>query len=339
MIAESRALIEIRDLTIEYRVPARDWRASAPMLRAVDGVSLDIGRGETLGLVGESGCGKSTLGRTMLGLHRPAHGSVSFDGVNLSSLGGEDLRRFRRRAQMVFQDPYASLNPRMKVEQIVGEPLNAHGVGSRAERRQRVRTLLERVGLTEDAANAFPSAFSGGQRQRIGIARALALEPELLVADEPVSALDVSIQAQIVNLLRDLQEELGLTLLMIAHDLAVVRHMAPRVVVLYLGQVMESGPTQRVLERPLHPYTEALVSAVPYPDPPRERRRQRIVLRGDVPSPIDPPSGCRFQTRCPKAMPVCRTVTPLPLPTDDERVVACHLVHPEPPVSRTTRPG
>jgi oligopeptide/dipeptide ABC transporter ATP-binding protein len=229
---------------------------------------------------------------------------------------------------MIFQDPYASLNPRMKVQQIVEEPLRAHGVGNRGERRARVRELLDLVGLPAGAADRFPHAFSGGQRQRVGIARALALQPELVVADEPVSALDVSIQAQIVNLLRDLQDQLGLALLVIAHDLAVVRQMAPRVAVMYLGRVVESGPRELLFGAPLHPYTQALLSAVAIPDPVAERRRERIVLRGDVPSPIDPPAGCRFHTRCPHAMDVCRRLDPALRETGDGRTVACHLVHP-----------
>jgi oligopeptide/dipeptide ABC transporter ATP-binding protein len=326
--ANGEPLVEAQGLTVEFRVSARDWRATSQRLRAVDQVSFDIDRGETLALVGESGCGKTTVGRTLLRLYEPDEGRVLFDGEDLASFSGQRLKAFRRRAQMIFQDPYASLNPRMKVEEVVAEPLRAHGVRSAAERRQRVREALVRVGLPETAGRRFPHAFSGGQRQRIGIARALVLEPELVVADEPVSALDVSIQAQIVNLLKDLQDELGLTLLFIAHDLAVVRQIAVRVAVMYLGAIVELGPRDAVFADPRHPYTQSLLSAVPVPDPSLERRRERIVLAGDVPSPIDPPSGCRFHTRCPHVMAHCRTIEPILRSTGDGRVVACHLVHP-----------
>ncbi len=323
-------LLEIDALTVEFRVSARHWRATSRRLRAVDRVSFHIQPGETLALVGESGCGKTTIGRTLLRLYEPTAGRVVFDGDDLASLSGDGLRRFRRRAQMIFQDPYASLNPRMKVEDVIAEPLRAHRVGSRAERQARVRELLALVGLPDAAAGRFPHAFSGGQRQRIGIARALALKPELVVADEPVSALDVSIQAQIVNLLKDLQDELGLTLLFIAHDLAVVRQIATRVAVMYLGQIVELGPCDTILADPRHPYTQSLLSAVPVPDPVLERLRERIVLTGDVPSTIDLPPGCRFHTRCPFAMESCRTIEPKLQATEDGRVVACHLAHPPP---------
>jgi oligopeptide transport system ATP-binding protein len=313
---------------VEFPVAIRGWGLNKRVLRAVDGVSFNVERHEALALVGESGCGKTTTGRTLLALHRPSAGSVRFDGVEVAGLSGAALRRFRRRAQMIFQDPYASLNPRMKVEEIIEEPLRAHAVGSRAERRARVRELLELVGLSAGSANRFPNAFSGGQRQRIGIARSLALDPEFLVADEPVSALDVSIQAQIVNLLMDLQDELGLTLLLIAHDLAVVRQIATRVAVMYLGQIVELAARDAIFEEPRHPYTQALLAAVPVPDAELERARERIVVTGDVPSPIDPPPGCRFHTRCPFAMEKCRRLTPILRPTDDGGLVACHLVHP-----------
>jgi oligopeptide/dipeptide ABC transporter ATP-binding protein len=325
-------LVDVRDLSVDFRVSARDWRARSTQLRAVDRVSFQIGRGETLGLVGESGSGKTTVGRSLLGLYEPAEGSISFDGAGLAGLSGAELRQFRRRAQMIFQDPYASLNPRMKVADIVAEPLRAHRIGSRAERLRRVHELLVLVGLPERSAARFPHAFSGGQRQRIGIARALALDPELLVADEPVSGLDVSIQAQIVNLLKEIQERLGLTMLLIAHDLAIVRQVAARVAVMYLGRIVELGVREQVLEQPLHPYTKSLLSAVPVPNPAVERTRERVVLRGDVPSPIAPPPGCRFHTRCPAAMPHCRTIEPELAPAADGRLVACHLVHPPPEV-------
>jgi oligopeptide transport system ATP-binding protein len=267
-------------------------------VRAVDGVSLDIMRGETLGLVGESGCGKSTTGRAILRLYRPTGGSVVFDGVEMTKVEGEPLRRMRRRMQMIFQDPYASLDPRMTVGGIVGEPLAIHGIGSRRERRERVAELLDVVGLNPNFLNRYPHEFSGGQRQRIGVARALAVNPDLIVADEPVSALDVSIQAQIINLLEKLQAEFHLTYLFIAHDLSVVRHVSDWIAVMYLGGIVELVRSRELYERPLHPYSVALLSAVPIPDPAVESRRRRIILSGDVPSPANPPSGCRFNTRC-----------------------------------------
>jgi oligopeptide/dipeptide ABC transporter ATP-binding protein len=321
-------LVEVDGLSVEFKVSARDWRATTQRLRAVDGVTFDIRRGETLALVGESGCGKTTVGRALLRLYDPHEGRIRFDGVDITTLSGGELKSFRRRAQMIFQDPYASLNPRMKVEEIVAEPLRAHGVGKSGARRERVREMLRLVGLPEAAARRFPHAFSGGQRQRIGIARALALDPAFVVCDEPVSALDVSIQAQVINLLKDIQAELGLTLLFIAHDLAVVRHAADRIAVMYLGQIVELGGRDEIFQDPRHPYTQSLISAVPIPDPERERSRQRIVLRGDVPSPITPPTGCRFHTRCPFAMAVCREVEPELRPLGVGRLVACHLVHP-----------
>jgi oligopeptide/dipeptide ABC transporter ATP-binding protein len=318
-------LVEVDDLSVEFRVSGRDWRASTAKLRAVDRVSFSVERGETLALVGESGCGKTTVGRTLVRLYEPLSGSIRFDGEDVANLSGSALQAFRRRAQLIFQDPYASLDPRMKVEDIVAEPLRAHSSGTRAERGARVRELLERVGLSAVAANRFPNAFSGGQRQRIGIARALALEPDFLVADEPVSALDVSVQAQIVNLLKELQRDLGLTLLFIAHDLAVVRQIATRVAVMYLGSVVELGARDAIFEQPAHPYTRALLSAVPVPDPARERARERIVLRGDVPSPVDPPPGCRFHTRCPFAQPErCADEAPVLRPVGGGRLAACH---------------
>jgi oligopeptide/dipeptide ABC transporter ATP-binding protein len=322
-----RAFVEVERLSVDFRVSARGWGARS-RLRAVDSVSFDVQRGEAFALVGESGCGKTTIGRTLLGLHKPSEGHVCFDGIDLAELSGSALRRFRRRAQLIFQDPQASLNPRMKVEQIIAEPLRAHHIGSRLEQRQRVRDLLRLVGLSETSAHRFPHAFSGGQRQRIGIARALAPAPEFVVADEPVSALDVSIQAQIVNLLKDIQDELDLTLFFIAHDLAVVRQLATRVAVMYLGKVVELGPRDSIFEDPRHPYTQSLLSAVPIPDPLFERKRKRIVLSGDVPSPITPPSGCRFHTRCSYAMAHCRTIAPALRSTGNGRLVACHLVHP-----------
>jgi peptide/nickel transport system ATP-binding protein len=295
-------------------------------VRAVDGVSLTIRRGETLGLVGESGCGKSTVGRTILRLYEPTAGRIVFDGRDISHLREGELRPLRRRMQMVFQDPFASLNPRHSIGRIVGEPLRTHGIGSgRRETGARVRELLETVGLPADAATRYPHEFSGGQRQRIGLARALAVNPDFIVADEPVSALDVSIQAQMINLFEQLQEDFGLTYLFIAHDLAVVRHISDRIAVMYLGSVMEVSPAEELYENPLHPYTISLLSAVPIPDPVVEKQRESILLAGDVPSPANPPSACRFHTRCPYVQPTrCREEVP-PLRTlATGHEVACH---------------
>lgn len=297
-------------------------------VRAVDGVDFDVYKGETLGLVGESGCGKSTTGRTILQLYRPTAGSVTFEGRELSTMKGEELRRMRQRMQIIFQDPFASLNPRMTVGNIVSEPLQVHNVlPNRKKRQEFVENLLERVGLNPFYINRYPHEFSGGQRQRIGIARALALNPSFIVADEPISALDVSIQAQVVNLLEELQEEMNLTYLFIAHDLSMVRHICDRVAVMYLGKIVEIGPVDEVYDNPLHPYTQSLLSAVPVPDPSIEEKRQRIILSGDVPSPSTPPVGCNFNTRCPVRFDLCYQEPDPPLiEISPGHFAACHRV-------------
>ena len=294
-------------------------------VRAVDGVSFYVCKGETLGLVGESGCGKSTTGRTVLQLFRPTAGSVVFDGVDLVNLKGEELRLMRRKMQMIFQDPYASLNPRMTVGEIVGEPLIIHNVVRSSEIEDRAANLLEMVGLNPSFANHYPHEFSGGQRQRIGVARALALQPSFIVCDEPISALDVSIQAQVVNLLEDLQKQFNLTYLFIAHDLSMVRHISNRIAVMYLGIIAEMADRDELYLTPLHPYTQALLSAVPIPDPIADAKRERIILRGDVPSPINPPSGCRFRTRCRFAEAICAGQQPAFREMKPGHFVACHF--------------
>jgi oligopeptide transport system ATP-binding protein len=320
-------LLEVRDLRMYFPVTAGLFiQRKIADVRAVDGISFDVRRRETLGLVGESGCGKSTTGRAILQLYRPTAGTVDFDGTDLTTLKGGNLRKFRRRMQMIFQDPFSSLNPRMSVGQIVGEPMAIHGLYKGAERRDRVEYILNAVGLNPLFAKRYPHEFSGGQRQRIGIARALAVEPDFIVCDEPVSALDVSIQAQIINLLEDLQDEFGLTYLFIAHDLAVVRHISDRVAVMYLGKIMELADSNELYENPLHPYTKALLSAVPITDPEIERKRERIILTGDVPSPLRPPPGCVFNTRCPIAVDECRERVPEFREAMPDHWVACHRV-------------
>lgn len=295
-------------------------------VKAVDGLSFFVREGETLGLVGESGCGKSTTGRTILQLYKPTEGEVLFRGKDLSKLSGEELRHMRADMQMIFQDPYASLNPRMTVGDIIGEPLEVHNIAKGREKKERVQELLQTVGLNPYFINRYPHEFSGGQRQRIGVARALAVNPDFIVCDEPISALDVSIQAQIINLLEELQDKFHLTYLFIAHDLSVVRHISDRIAVMYLGKIMELTDRKTLYENPLHPYTRALLSAVPIPDPVIEEKRERIILVGDVPSPINPPKGCRFHTRCPLAIPICKQVEPEWRDVGGNHWVACHVV-------------
>ena len=317
-------VVEVRDLKKHFPIHKGVFSRVAGHVHAVDGVSFHVAAGETLGLVGESGCGKSTVGRTLLKLLEPTDGQIMSRGEDITALDGTAMMPYRRRMQMIYQDPYASLNPRMSAAQIVGEPLIIHSAGTDAERRERVAWLFDRVGLRAELMQAYPHEFSGGQRQRVGIARALALSPELIVGDEPVSALDVSIQAQIINLMIDLQDELRLAYLFVAHDLAVVQHISHRVAVMYLGRIVEMTEKQRLFDEPLHPYTEALLSAVPIPKA-TARQRQRIILKGDVPSPINPPSGCHFHTRCPYAHARCRVEAPLLREVTPGHVAACHL--------------
>jgi len=323
---DAHALVQVRDLVKHF--PIRQgiiMQKQVGAVRAVDGISFDVYKGETLGLVGESGCGKSTTGRTVIQLFRPTAGSVAFDGVDLVNLKGNELRLLRRKMQMIFQDPYASLNPRMTAGEIVGEPLLIHRVVKDAEIEDRVANLLEMVGLNPSFADRYPHEFSGGQRQRIGVARALALQPSFIVCDEPISALDVSIQAQVVNLLEDLQKEFNLTYLFIAHDLSMVRHISNRIAVMYLGIIAELAGRDELYRKPLHPYTQALLSAVPIPDPVADAKRERIILNGDVPSPINPPTGCRFRTRCRFAEDICAEQQPEFREVKPAHLVACHF--------------
>jgi len=312
-------ILEVRNLQKHFQV------GSGKTLKAVDNLNFAINRGETFGLVGESGCGKSTAGRTIIRLYEATSGEVLFNGENVHQLKGKKLHDFRRQMQMVFQDPYASLNPRMTVGNIIAEGVDIHGMYSGAERKERVIDLLRAVGLNDEHANRFPHEFSGGQRQRIGIARALAIEPQFIIADEPISALDVSVQAQVVNLFKKLQKERGLTYLFIAHDLAMVKHISDRIGVMYLGKLVEVTTSEALYAKPLHPYTQSLLSAIPIPDPEIERTRERIILQGEIPSPLDPPSGCPFRTRCPHAMSVCAEVMPEFKEVEPNHYTACHL--------------
>lgn len=312
-------LLQVDDLKVHFPVAGR---SKQQFVRAVDGVSFDLGAGETLGLVGESGCGKTTTGRAVLRLLEPTAGQVSFAGTDLQSLSREQLRQFRRQMQIVFQDPFASLNPRLKVGAALVEAMEIHRIDRPQQRRQLAQELLVRVGLNADYADRFPHEFSGGQRQRIGIARALAVQPQLIVCDEPVSALDVSVQAQVVNLLQDLQQELGLSYLFIAHDLSVVKHISQRVAVMYLGQIVELALVDELFNNPQHPYTQALLSAIPVPDP--DEQTELLPLAGELPSPLNPPAGCRFHTRCPYATEVCTTECPVPTEVAPKHLVSCH---------------
>ncbi|HHY16727.1 MAG TPA: dipeptide ABC transporter ATP-binding protein [Firmicutes bacterium] len=316
-------ILDVRNLKTYFSLKGGFLSKKRGVVKAVDGVSFSVKRGETLGLVGESGCGKTTTGKSILRLIEPTEGEVVFEGVDLLSLGGHEMRKMRREMQLIYQDPYSSLNPRLTVGEIVGEPLLVHGVLDGQARKRKVRELLDIVGLATEHAYRYPHEFSGGQRQRIGIARALALNPKLIVCDEPVSALDVSIQSQILNLLCDLQEEFGLTYIFIAHGLAAVKHISQRVAVMYLGKIVEIAGSKDIYQEPLHPYTRGLISAIPVPNP--RKKKERILLEGDVPSPINPPDGCRFHTRCSKCFDRCREEEPFFVDKGDGHLVACHL--------------
>jgi len=341
MSTDARTLIRVENLTKHFPIE-RGFivKRQVGAIQAVDGISFTIRRGETFGLVGESGCGKTTTGRAILHLDRPTAGEIYYRDTELGQLTAEELRQARQHLQIIFQDPYASLDPRMTVGALVAEPLQIHHINSSTdERRSRVLELLELVGLSTAYVNRYPHEFSGGQRQRIGIARALALEPEFIVCDEPISALDVSIQAQVVNLLQDLQDQLGLTYLLIAHDLSMVHHLADRVAVMYLGKLMELAPNENLYTNALHPYTQALLSAVPIPEPAAERKREQIILTGDVPSPADPPPGCLFHTRCPIAIERCKQVEPAWREVSRDHWVYCHLVDPDNPKASKIAPA
>jgi len=315
----SSPLVQVNDLRKFFNL------GKGNILKAVNDISFEIGRGETVGVVGESGCGKSTAGRTILRLYEPTSGGVTFDGKDIYKLRGSELKALRRNMQMIFQDPYASLNPRMTVGDIIGEALDIHNLaGSKSERKRKVEGLLDLVNLNSDHATRYPHEFSGGQRQRIGIARALAVDPKFIIADEPISALDVSIQAQVVNLMQELQRKMGLTYLFIAHDLSMVKHISDRVAVMYLGKIVELAESSELYDNPRHPYTRALLSAIPIPDPKVEAERERIVLKGDLPSPINPPSGCQFHTRCPIATEKCKTDAPKLAEVSKGHFAACH---------------
>ncbi len=318
-------LIEVQNLKKYFTKTSGLWGNKVQYIKAVDDVSFHIKKGETLGLVGESGCGKSTTGRTLIKLYEPTEGKIIFDGEDITNYSEKQMLAFRKRMQMVFQDPYASLNSRMTIHDIIGEAIETHNIATGKEKTDRIHSLLDKVGLMRDHASRYPHEFSGGQRQRIGIARALAVEPEFIICDEPISALDVSIQAQVINMLEDLQNDIGLTYLFIAHDLSMVKHISNRIGVMYLGNLVEIGTSDEVNNHPAHPYTKALLSAVPHPDPEMAKNNKRIVLEGDVPSPLNPPSGCRFRTRCKECMKICSEVTPTLKEVSPGHQVACHL--------------
>jgi oligopeptide transport system ATP-binding protein len=321
-------LLRVENLKKYFPIHRGVFQKHVGDVKAVDGVNFEVYKGETLGLVGESGCGKTTTGRTIIRIYEPTEGSVFFEGKDITKIKSREMRELRRSMQMIFQDPYASLNPRMSVQRIVGEPLEVFHLANKEERKERVVRLLDLVGLTGDFLGRYPHEFSGGQRQRIGLARSLALNPSLIICDEPISALDVSIQAQVVNLLEDLQEQLGLTYIFIAHDLSMVRHISNRVAVMYLGKIVELTDRKTLYANPLHPYTEALLSAIPVPDPIVEKQRHRILLEGDLPSPANPPKGCNFNTRCPRKIDICSEVEPNMLEVEPGHFCACHLVQP-----------
>ena len=323
-MSDKEVVLEIKNLQKFFPVK-NGWFKNNSFVKAVDDISFVINKGETLGLVGESGCGKTTTGRTILKLYEPTGGKIIFKGTDITDLSEKDMIPLRRNMQMIFQDPYASLNPRLTVGDIVGEAIDIHGLYTGEERTKRIRDLLFKVGLNGDHINRYPHEFSGGQRQRIGIARALAVEPDLIICDEPISALDVSIQAQVINMLEELQEELGLTYLFIAHDLCMVKHISTHIGVMYLGKMVEKGISDDVYTKPKHPYTKALLSAVPIPDPDMAKANKRIILEGDIPSPIDPPEGCRFAGRCPYVMDVCKKECPMLKELEEGHFVACHL--------------
>lgn len=323
---DNNVILEVKNLKKFFEIDKGFIRSKIDYVQAVDDISFHIKRGETFGLVGESGCGKSTTGRTLIRLYEPTDGEIIFDGVEIGKMTEEELKPYRKKIQMIFQDPYASLNTRMTVGDIIGEPLDIHGLATGKKRQERIYELLNKVGLSKDHSNRYPHEFSGGQRQRIGIARALAVNPEFIICDEPISALDVSIQAQIVNMLEDLQNEFGLTYLFIAHDLSMVKHISDRIGVMYLGKLVEVTDSKVLYENPEHPYTQALLSAIPIPDPNASKKIERIILEGDVPSPINPPSGCRFRTRCKYAMERCVNEEPKLVEIKKGHRVACHLM-------------